>query len=318
MKPLLANRLAFAYLATVVAAFIVLALLGALIGGFQGALLAAQGASQGASQEEIVRIVMERIDKMSDDLFHVAMAITMALLAFWIYRRYVVRWADVIRWRAAKLNDAAEISGWILLFGLGFTLFVGWIIPQEYIQEISGYYQAQTPWGRLALVLSVGLLAPLLEEWIFRGFMLQSYARRKGTTFALFAQALVFSMVHGEPFAAAGALFFGWILGRWVLAGGLLTSAFWAHALNNLLSLAGMAYGIPYLRPDTPAAAPLGLFGLVLAVFVLLQVARRTPYAERPAEEPGPVLSGSLVLVLFISVFLFVENFGKFLSITQG
>jgi len=310
MKPLLANRLTLAYVATLLAALVVLLLLGALIGGFQGALLAAQG----ASQEEVVRVVLERTNEMSGDLFHVSMAITLALLAFWIYRRYVVRWADAIRWQRAKLSDTAEISGWILLFGLGFSLFTGWIFPQDYIKAVSEFYYAQTLWGWLGLAAAVGLLGPLIEEWIFRGFMLQSYARRKGTTFALFAQALVFSVIHGEPVAATGALFIGWILGRWVLAGGLLTSTFWAHALNNLLSLAGIAYGIPYLRPDTPAAAPLGLFGLVLVVFVLLQVSRRTSYTHQPAEEPGPVLSGSLVLALLFGLFIFVVNINKILS----
>ena len=309
MKPLLANRLIFVYLAAIGAAFIVFIFLNALVGGFIGAQLGFAG----ASTEEVINIVSERLERIGADLFHVALAITLALLAFWIHRRYVVQWADAIRWRRAKLSDTAQISGWIVLFSLGYTLFVGWVIPPEYIKQVTGFYHAQTLWGWLGLVVSIGLLAPLLEEWIFRGFMLQSYARRKGTAFALLAQAVVFSLIHGEPVTAVGALFMGWMLGRWILAGGFLTSTFWAHAINNLFSLAGIAFGSPLLRPDTPTSASQGIFGLILVIFVLFQVVRRTPFTNRPAEEPGPLLSGSLVLAFLVGIFLFFENISIFL-----
>ena len=313
MKPLLANRLTLTYVATTGAALVVVILLDALIGGFLGAQLAVQG----VPQEEAIRIVMERFDKISGDLFHVAMALTLTALALWIGRRYVVRWAREIRWRPATPASTFEITGWVLLFGLGFTMFTGWVVPQNYLKQMSEFYQAQSLWGWLGLTLVVGLVGPLLEEWIFRGFMLQSYRLRRGASFALFAQALVFSLIHGEPVLAVGALLIGWIMGRWVLAGGSLYSTFWAHATNNLLSLAGIAFGIPYLRPDTPANAITGLLGLVLVIFVLVLVANRTPYANPPAEEPGPILSGSLVLTITISIFLLTINIIQLLEIMK-
>ena len=301
MKPLLANRLLLVYLLSFVIAFLVLTLLSALTGAFLGAQLAING----AEVEDIAKVVSEKTAALSADLYQLAMAITLAGLAFWIYKRYALPLASKIDWQPATLSETTRITAWILLLAIGYMMFTAWIVPQEYLSGLSDLYgKPQGPVSVLALLVSMGILAPLLEEWIFRGFMLRSYTLRRGTVYALYAQTLIFAIVHCEPVIALHALFMGWILGRWVLSGGSLQSAFYAHAINNLLSLSTAIFILPHTQSSGQANIAIGVLGLALTLFVLLQVSRQTPFVNLPAQETGPVISGSLVLAITFGLFL--------------
>ncbi len=240
------------------------------------------------------------------DLFSLGMLTALGSLALFVYLRYHRRLGPGLGWKPAPPREIFEVTSWILLYGLGFTAFVGGVVPVPYLKGIASMYQVNSPWGAFALLLAAGLVGPWLEEWIFRGAMFKSYARRKGLRLALWAQAAVFGVVHGEPVTAVGAFFIGWILGRWVAAGASLKSVLWAHAINNLASMMGIYLNIPFLRPDTPTSPPVALLGLLVIVFVLLRVAR-LPLPDAPPEKPGPVVSGSLVLAVGISVFFFLS-----------
>ena len=305
MKSLLANRLLLVYIFSYVTAFVVLVPISALTGAFFGAQLAING----AEVEDITKVVSEKTVAMSDDLYQLAMAITLAGLAFWIYRRYLLPLTSDIDWRPASLAETTRITVWILLLAIGYMLFTGWIVPQEYLRGLTDLHgKPQGPVGTLALFVSMGILAPLLEEWIFRGFMLRSYALRRGAVYALYAQTLIFAIVHCEPVIALHALFMGWILGRWVLSGGSLQSAFYAHAINNLFSLSITTFIAPHIHSSGQANAATGVLGLALMLFVLLQVNRQTLFANLPAQETGPVISGSLVLTIAFGLFLIFTN----------
>ena len=239
-----------------------------------------------------------------EDLLHFILALSTGLFALWLYSRYVRRHSAEIRWRPARAGEALELSLYLILFGLGFTAFVGSWAPPEYLKRLAELVSFNHPLGLLFAVINIALFVPLVEEWIFRGFMLESYRRRKGAVFALYAQALIFGLLHGEVLTDAGAFFIGLILGRYLLSGGSLYAAFVAHAANNLASALGVAFDIPFLRPDTPTTPAVGLLGLLLLAAVVLRTARRYPVRPEPPTEPGPVVSLSLIVALFIGVLL--------------
>jgi hypothetical protein len=86
-----------------------------------------------------------------------------------------------------------------------------------------------------------------------------------------------------------------------VLGGASLQAAFLAHAFSNLLAVLGslLFYANPEstAEPYNPAYA---FVGFLILVSVLFTVARRWPVPAISPREPGPVLSGSLVVALAI------------------
>ena len=109
--------------------------------------------------------------------------------------------------------------------------------------------------------------------------------------------SLVFALMHPGVSWFAYTLLLGWMLGRWVLAGGSLKAAFWVHLANNALAVG--AY--PSL-PEGPVgpATTLALLAIAGVIVVLFNRRHRLP-VERP-ERPAPVFGFSLGLVLLAGV----------------
>lgn len=86
----------------------------------------------------------------------------------------------------------------------------------------------------LSLLLT-GVLAPIFEELMFRGLILERL-RRYGDGFAVAASALLFGMVHGNLFQMPYACAVGVVLGWVAVHSGRLWQCILLHAGINLLS----------------------------------------------------------------------------------
>ena len=86
------------------------------------------------------------------------------------------------------------------------------------------------------MVISTCILAPLLEELLCRGMMLRDMLTRMKPWKAIFWSALIFAVMHLNPWQSIPAFLFGLFLG-WVY---WRTHSLWAtiflHCLNNSLS----------------------------------------------------------------------------------
>ena len=95
----------------------------------------------------------------------------------------------------------------------------------------------ENTWTSFGLnLLVIAVLPAVLEEMVFRGFVLQSL-RRHGDGFAVFISALLFGLMHGNivqvPFAFMVGLVIGWLY--------VVTDNIWipilVHFFNNALSV---------------------------------------------------------------------------------
>jgi len=301
MTPQLANRLVLGYVLVSFASLFLIIPLAGLLGAVKGALLAIQG----LPFEDLAIEVKAWAGAVTGELFPLALALAIGAFAYWLYTNYVRKYAHEIGWKNAPVTEVIKVAFVLLLFKIGFGYFSTGLFPRSYHEHIGLLkgLTASTAWGWVALFLFVVLLAPLVEEWLFRGLMLRSYALRRGTHFALYAQALIFGLIHGKPMLILNALFIGWILGRVVLAGTSLKTAFWAHAAFNATSF------IVIMLLSTNPAAPVPkspttnvLFGLAIMLLVILVAARHWRPVHQPPVERGPVTSGSLWAVLAYSL----------------
>jgi membrane protease YdiL (CAAX protease family) len=109
---------------------------------------------------------------------------------------------------------------------------LGWPVQQEVMQMILGLEEVELV---VAVFLAVAV-APLVEELLFRGFLLSFLVQVSGGRAGFLLAALLFALLHGTaglPMLIGLSLFLCWLQAR--------TRSLWpsvaAHALNNATSL---------------------------------------------------------------------------------
>lgn len=117
----------------------------------------------------------------------------------------------------------------------------------SYIEGFLGFLglQASSPEGltlpqsgpaQVVYVLQICVLAPLCEEFIFRGMILQNL-RRFGNGFAVVMSAILFGMVHGDLPQMVLAFLLGLVFGVLVIETDSIWVTIGMHAVVNTLSV---------------------------------------------------------------------------------
>jgi membrane protease YdiL (CAAX protease family) len=148
------------------------------------------------------------------------------------------------------------------------------------------------PLGPVALLLAMAVMAPLIEEFAFRGRMQHTLEHAFGAVPAIMASAVVFSLLHGRVDAVhhlAFGVFAGWVVWRT----GSIWSAVYMHALNNAVAqtLACLSSHIAPVRYASETVWPYaiggGIVGLAGLVATGLRI-HRMAAAHRPRLHGGP------------------------------
>jgi membrane protease YdiL (CAAX protease family) len=168
---------------------------------------------------------------------------------------------------------------------------------------VSAEFLAQ-PLGPVALFLAIAVLAPLIEEFAFRGRVQHSLEHAFGVVPAIAFSSVTFSVLHGRVDAIhhlAFGMFAGWVVWRT----GSIWSAVYMHALNNaaaqfLMHVTSTSMITSKARselwPYVLTAGFIGLGGLIAAGTRINEVARgeRRIGGGRAKRPPGMVISAIL------------------------
>lgn len=201
------------------------------------------------------------------------------------------------RWRAGRdfalgIPAAAPALGSVLLAlaALAPGSFLAWFSLQLHPadpQWLAHYAQnLPTTTGDIAVaVLAVVVAGPLAEELVFRGLVHRIFSRTWGPWPAIAVSAIVFGLVHGEPWYLFGLIAVGALLGFIWEATGSLACCWLAHSVHNGVSLAVMlARGPAGAAPETPTAVDAAL---AAGSLVMLWLAGRRMWQARPRAPHG-------------------------------
>lgn len=86
-------------------------------------------------------------------------------------------------------------------------------------------------------VLQLLVLAPLVEELVFRGWLLRQLQRRMGPRVGVAVSAIAFGAIHSWPAGAAANMIFGLFLGWLAMRTRTLWPCIAAHAASNTIGL---------------------------------------------------------------------------------
>lgn len=150
---------------------------------------------------------------------------------------------DYLAWRRPALADVALAAGFVVALYTGLVLLT--LLAGTAEVHAGGTGRTPPGAGPLAVVLawwSTVLLAPIVEETIFRGFLWHGVARRHGAIAALAVTTVVFAAFHWGYWARSGDvdllsvahyLVMGGALGMFRLTSGSSFVPMVAHALAN-------------------------------------------------------------------------------------
>lgn len=163
------------------------------------------------------------------------------LLVFWLVLWFAMRRAGcsltavVPRPRVAPLlflPMAVTVAGAYILLSEADDLLQRLLPAPEWFGQLLGGTTDLD--GAGAVLFTVGIIAPITEEPLFRGLLLRGLLRRYRPWRAIGATAVLFAVVHLNPWQAPGALVLGVIFGWWTLRTGSIVPALLGHALANV------------------------------------------------------------------------------------
>lgn len=169
-----------------------------------------------------------------------------------------VRWTPISRSYLA--TRPWSVLCWTALLTVGTLLPLDWLyevmnvtLSEEETELLGGLMKA--PLGYLA----VGLLAPLVEEMVFRGAILRvmlDYGGRRWHWLAIAASALLFAVAHGNVAQGVHATLLGLLLGWLYYRTRSIVPGVVLHWVNNTIS-----YALTMLLPQLEDAHLIDLFG---------------------------------------------------------
>ncbi|MDP3014049.1 MAG: type II CAAX endopeptidase family protein [Candidatus Subteraquimicrobiales bacterium] len=197
----------------------------------------------------ILRVVFELIWK----LFFLSSlgAISSMILAYFFL--FVLVWYFGLRPYNASLVDLGftpfKLSKALLYAFLGvlfiraflynYTLFLSEALkikPPALYKEMPELF-GESLIGFLIAVLVVVIIAPVVEELFFRGFMYQAIKKQMGTSKAILFSSAIFALFHPQAWLLIPMMIMGIILAWLYEKFGSLGPPIILHALNNLVSV---------------------------------------------------------------------------------
>ena len=114
-----------------------------------------------------------------------------------------------------------------------------WLISAQVVVEPISLYlpvsESAAGQGFWAIVTAV-FFAPICEEFIFRGLVLESLLRRHRRLFSVIVSSLLFAIVHFQPSVMFSAFVSGLILGTIYLHTNSIFSTIILHSINNAIA----------------------------------------------------------------------------------
>lgn len=194
-------------------------------------------------------------------------SMTVSLLAIYLYIRFRGGRRSFAGFSAAGFNPNIILSGTV------------WVITAQIVLEplmamLPSIENAGVGRGFWACVTAV-VLAPVFEEILCRGLVLETVRRRWGDAVAVLISALFFGLVHVEPSTALAGFVVGGIFGTIYIRTHSLFSTIILHSINNAFAFALICFGLD----DVPLGDILGggsvyhaVYGISVLIFLLFSV----------------------------------------------
>lgn len=182
-------------------------------------------------------------EQSKDPLFNVLLQCILFLLLFYTLKKKEVSLKDMLGptgWKDSGLIKWASLELLFLFVSLTFVgALVNIVLHSVSLTTIEDFIMKEVAEPSLAdfppfwLVVTAGIVAPVVEEFAFRGLLINKWGETMGVTKALFLSSFIFSVLHFQLFLPQ--FMSGLVFGIAYIKTKKLWVPILLHALNNML-----------------------------------------------------------------------------------
>ena len=154
-----------------------------------------------------------------------------------------------------------------------------WVM--EFLLELVG--GKQSLWGSVLILV---IVAPLTEEFLFRGLILDGFLRKYSIRKSILVSALLFAVFHLNPWQFVGAFALGTLFAWWRVNTGSILPGILGHAFYNAIPMLVLGMKIEITGYSSDPTGPIQLqpwwfdvIGVILFVTAFFALQQR--FAER-------------------------------------
>ena len=166
--------------------------------------------------------------------------IIIPLLTLALVRRYNI--GQTLRWRSAP--PSSYLPAFIIGLGCGivfdeFDRIVQFFFPmnEDVLHSLSTLLRGETAVEWIIIASAVVIVAPLAEETLFRGYIQRLFEKKKGVTSGIMTAALLFGLLHFNPWWFVQILILGVFLGVIAWKADSILPAALTHGVYNCFGL---------------------------------------------------------------------------------
>jgi membrane protease YdiL (CAAX protease family) len=177
-------------------------------------------------------------------VWSLACAGVLTLFLLWLYLRRDERAAAIQLDRWSSLSPAVTIALSVTLVGAGLLFnyaYSAFVFPDVEMQDqVRRMFAAipKTPGNWVLLFATVAIIAPLLEELLFRGLLQNSLSHRMPIWAAIAISSAIFAAIHMQLYAFPALMALGAVFGYIYHKTGSLRVTIALHMINNAAALA--------------------------------------------------------------------------------
>lgn len=161
-------------------------------------------------------MIAEQLTQKLLEYSNVATALAQALTIFLLYMIFKSpKTGNTLQKEASIVPFRKKSIVPIVIMAFALSVFVSYVlafVPEEIMKAYEEASAGLTEGPIVLQILSTVILAPIMEEILFRGIVLPRFAKAMPLPIAVIASSLVFGMLHGQLIWIAYATFLGLVM----------------------------------------------------------------------------------------------------------
>jgi membrane protein DedA with SNARE-associated domain len=140
--------------------------------------------------------------------------------------------------------------------------------------------------------MKVAVIAPVVEESIFRGVIMSGFMRNYPKYLAIFFSALLFALFHLNPWQFPATFVLGLLLGWLMVRTRNIFACIAGHSINNLLVLLSMTFAQEISQSRIMSMGErdkivLAALAIVVSIFIMYWLTRKRNRKSAGISNPG-------------------------------
>jgi uncharacterized protein len=157
---------------------------------------------------------------------------------------YKDKWIQIIKAATLKSILSFGVGGGFFAIGIQYILgLFRQYVFQDNVYSIHTNSLVSKAQSNIEMVVIICVVAPILEEIIFRKILFEAFKRKLGSIAAAIGSALIFSVIHFDFANIANYILIGLVFSLIYIKSKSLMNSMIAHMLMNTIILGGFMFG---------------------------------------------------------------------------